>query len=298
MERQLNAYEKEVTPLPGISSGSAKHAFLEQLIESERRGRYVKLLLTRNLAQVSANPDTDYFDPLRAAIIKSREGARDEAFWMVFLYVHFGKHRRGGWRYAREVYGRLQQGGLWDWQAVSVNIDEFRSWLDANLTRIKRPEDPGGFGNHRKYESLSGWSKNGTGAVVASYVQWIKSAGSHDSLISAAASAGDETAAFDTLFRSMTAVHRFGRTAKFDYLTMVGKLELAPIAPGRTYMSGATGPRTGARLLFGAPKGVSAAWLEQRLRNLEDYLSVGFDALEDALCNWQKSPTVFKPFRG
>jgi hypothetical protein len=31
---------------------------------------------------------------------------------------------------------------------------------------------------------------------------------------------------------------------------------------------------------------------------LREELDVGFDVIEDALCNWQKSPAEFKPFRG
>ena len=58
-------------------------------------------------------------------------------------------------------------------------------------------------------------------------------------------------ATFDYLYGSMDDVVSFGRTAKFDYLTMVGKLQLAPIEPGSTYMQGATGPYQGALLLFG-----------------------------------------------
>jgi hypothetical protein len=49
--------------------------------------------------------------------------------------------------------------------------------------------------------------------------------------------AGDRRKAFDALYRSMSDVARFGRTARFDYLTMVGKLGLAPIEPGSTYIS-------------------------------------------------------------
>ena len=49
----------------------------------------------------------------------------------------------------------------------------------------------------------------------------------------------------------MDALRRFGRTARFDYLTMLAKLGLANIAPGSPYLIGATGPLKGARLLFG-----------------------------------------------
>ena len=43
---------------------------------------------------------------------------------------------------------------------------------------------------------------------------------------------GDPRKAFDILYHSMGAVASFGRTARFDYLTMIGKLGLAPIEPG------------------------------------------------------------------
>jgi hypothetical protein len=102
--------------------------------------------------------------------------------------------------------------------------------------------------------------------------------------------------AFNELYRSMHVVASFGRMARFDYLTMVGKLGLAQIEPGSTYMQGATGPINGARLLFG--ERASALDLDAWLVELEGELHVGMQVLEDALCNWQKSPAEFVPFRG
>jgi Alpha-glutamyl/putrescinyl thymine pyrophosphorylase clade 3 len=100
----------------------------------------------------------------------------------------------------------------------------------------------------------------------------------------------------------MDDVVSFGRTAKFDYLTMVGKLQLAPIEPGSTYMQGATGPYQGALLLFcgNARAELSQSELEALLVQLECHLDLyfGMQVLEDALCNWHKSPGKFKPFRG
>jgi hypothetical protein len=81
---------------------------------------------------------------------------------------------------------------------------------------------------------------------------------------------------------------------------MIGKLGLAEIVPGSTYMQGATGPVDGARLLFGGSKkaDISRKSLNQRLVDLDSHLNVGMQVLEDALCNWQKSPSQFKRFRG
>jgi hypothetical protein len=98
----------------------------------------------------------------------------------------------------------------------------------------------------------------------------------------------------------MHAVRRFGRTARFDYLAMVGKLGLAQIEPGSAYIQGSTGPVVGARLLFGGRKNadLSALYLDQWLVEIDAELNVGMQVLEDALCNWQKSPVKFDRFRG
>jgi hypothetical protein len=102
------------------------------------------------------------------------------------------------------------------------------------------------------------------------------------------------------MYKSMGAVARFGRTAKFDYLAMLGKLALAEIEPDSAYVIDATGPLIGARLLFGGSRqsALSARILDAWLVDLDSFLMVGMQPLEDAICNWQKSSTVFKGFRG
>jgi hypothetical protein len=301
LERQLTEYETTVGRLPGIEQVDRRTVLIEQLLESQRRNRYVQVLLSRELGPQSANPDSPIFDPLKAAIICARRGDNEEAFWLVFLFVHFGKHKRGGYTYARQVYGRLGQGSYWDWPSISAGVDEFRTWLDAHKDRLRRKGQRGGFGNHRKYESLDGWTESGTGAVVASYVDWVSRSGSHVQKIhwAIAQASGDQAVAFDVLYRSLSSVQRFGRTARFDYLSMIDRIELAQIRPGKAYIAEATGPRRGAALLFGiTDRPVDSRLIEDRLRRLENYLETGYDTLEDALCNWQKSPAIFRPFRG
>ena len=296
----LDAYDQRVRRLPGIRDHLRRDTFIEQLVESIRRVRYVRLIRTRNLSARSSDPREKFFDPLKAAILAQREGAIDEAFWLVFLFVHFGKHRWARWRYAREVYGRLGNSIRWDWSHTSSDPAAFRNWLDASQNELKRIR--GGFGNHRKYESLDARSAHGTGAVVESYVRWVNPPKTHQDLTEKAVqqAGGDPKTAFNLLYKSMNEVTRFGRTARFDYLCMVWKLGLAPIEPGSTYLYGATGPIVGARLLFAgdeaAPIGPNK--LDAWLITLDSDLKVGMQVLEDALCNWQKSPRVFIPFRG
>lgn len=295
----LLQYEQDQSPLPGIARESARDALIEQIIESHHRRIYPRLVSERDISSKRADPANPLFDPLKAAILRARQGDMEEAFWLVFLLTHFGKNMRGGWRYVADVYGKLGANPGWTWVATSSDVTGFREWLSANELVIREGRGAGGFGNHRKYESLSGSRDAGTGAVVESYVSWIAGAGSHEKLIAIARAASDGTAAgaFDELYKSMKAVHRFGRMARFDYLTMLEKLGFADITPGRTYLVGATGPLKGARLLFGSPS-ASARTLEARLMDLDKYVSLGSQVLEDSVCNWQKSPTYFLAFRG
>ena len=143
---RLNAallrFDRERRPLPGIRDRANREAFLEQLLESIHRVEFVAVLQTRKLSDRRAEPNDELFDPLKAAILHMRQGDIEEAFWLVFLFVHFGKHNRSGWRYAREIYGRLRDGGRWDWASTSADTAGFRAWLSAHQAELKRE---GGF---------------------------------------------------------------------------------------------------------------------------------------------------------
>lgn len=302
LDSRLRGFVRRHRPLPGIETRARHQALLEQLLESIHRVRYVSVICGRDISPLRADPSSELFDPLRAAALHHRDGRSDEAFWLVFLSVHFGKHRRAGWRLPRDVYGRLGRPIHWDWTRTSGHPERFRQWLAVNRPTLQGDGTARHFGNHRKYQSLDAWSPTGTGAAIESYVRWVRPARGHIALMeeARAQAGGDERATFDHLYKSMEAVATFGRTARFDYLTMVGKLGLAPIEPGSTYMQGATGPLAGARLLFtGNPRAATShRELDSWLVRLGDDVGVGMQVLEDALCNWQKSPGRFRPFRG
>jgi hypothetical protein len=295
----LQRYEEANGALPGIVQPERRAALVEQLVDSGRRTPYFEYLLNRPVSSSRADPASDAFDPLRAAIFQERAGNRDEAFWLVFLFVHFGKHRRSGWRLIADVYGRLDGGALWSWDGVAADVNAFRHWLDDHVDSIKSLQPRRAFGNHRKYESLGAWNANGTGAVVASYVDWVGTAG-HDTRIAQVTTGATTTyERFDALYASVHAVRRLGRTGAFDYCATLGRLAFVAVEPSAACLAGATGPLAGARLLLSHPgQSLSSTALDELLTPLRAELDVGFDVLEDALCNWQKSPAKFKPFRG
>lgn len=295
IERSLMTFGNEVRPLPGINSKAARECLVAQIIDSLRRIEFVQGLYSRPIDQRRAQPNDPLFDPLRAAAFYTAAGNRDEAWWLIFLATHFGKHLRGGWSLTASVYGGLGQ-RLWTWQEATVARQEMANWVTLHEQQIRSAPRVCGFSNHRKYESISS-----TPRVIQTYIDWVLSYGSHAGLLAHAQQEVGQNPAelFDFLYKH-TPVHRFGRLAKFDFLTMLGKLGLAPIEPGKTYMSGATGPRPGAQLLFnGNPNAAAApADLDEWLADLGVQAGLSMQVLEDALCNWQKTPNKYKLFRG
>src|SRR5690606_32849619 len=121
--------------------------------------------------------------------------------------------------------------------------------------------------------------------AVADYLAWIGPAGHEAFFANAVRAAGNNPhTIFDHLYATLS-VNSFGRLAKFDYLSLIGRYGLAPIAAGSAYLEGATGPGRGVRLLFdGNPmSATSNLTLQGKLDDLDAQLNVGMEVMEDAL---------------
>lgn len=303
LKASILRYHANVAAMPGLSDDAHVDALVAQFIDSLRRVEFAHHIRDAQLSESRTDPSTELFDPLRAAVLHNRRGRVDEAWWLVFLATHFGKHHIDGWRLVRDVYGRLGAGGLWDWTAISVRPAAFRIWLAANEATLRGGDgQTRRFSNHRKYESLRAGSAKGTANVIATYVDWVSPPRGHADLVrDIHAQVGqDPEAVFAALYNSMAVVSRFGRLGRFDFLAMLGKLGIAPVSPGSTYLANATGPLAGARLLFGGATdaAIAASTLETRLVSFGQATGLGSQVLEDAICNWQKSPDRHVRFRG
>ena len=300
IEQKLISFNSKY-PLPGVGSGQRMSCLILQIIDSIRRIKYIRVIRDRNIGDIYKNPLSEYFDPIKAAIWHIQNTNLNEAYWLVFLLTHFGKNKKTKWSLLKQVYGALGENRVWSWTEICSDFNGFRNWLNQNQNRLKAF---GSFGNHRKYQSLDAFKLKGTGSAIGSYIEWVGANRDHQSLIDKFIVGTNKNARvlFRTLYESMDSVISFGRMAKFDYLTMLGKLELAPIEPDSTYMDGATGPKAGAKLLFSEKKNLifSHNELSELLNQLESHLKLyfGMQVLEDALCNWQKSPEKYVHFIG
>src|SRR5665213_4009181 len=215
LDAKLVKFDSEVEALLGIKNGRTRAVLVEQIIESLRRIEFVYLVRDGRLDPRRADPSSGLFDPIRAAAFNLRKGELDEAFWLIFLSTHFGKHVRHGWGLTRAVYGG-SDGETWTWKRVSGNVDAFRRWLSKNEPVLKLKY---AFSNHRKYQSLSAVSGVGTGAVVASYVKWVEPPRTHLQMIQDVHTKAGQNprAVFDFLYLSLIHISEPTRQAEISY---------------------------------------------------------------------------------
>nr|WP_325262599.1 hypothetical protein [uncultured Rhizobium sp.] len=292
--KAMATHSAVVRPLPGVASAAALRTLAMQLIASLRREDYYAKVQEKPVSASRADPNSPMFDAERAVAHHMQNGDVEEAAWLVFLMTHFARPADSGWLRLKDVYGKLGQ-GVWTWKIVAPNPKAFSDWVYANAGSIR-----GKFGNHRKYESLEKGTKREFSLVLKTYLAVVGKSHRVFFAQSVRDAGNDPSVIFDHLYRQFDAVYSFGRLAKFDYLALIGRYGIAPIAPGSAYLPGATGPASGVRLLFlGQPKGTaSLKQLQIWLNELDATLVVGMSVMEDALCNWQKSPTSFKHFKG
>lgn len=301
----IERYRNSKDNLPGIFSEHKRNVLVEQILESIRRTNYVYRLKERPLGGACKNPTSETFNPIKASIEHSRNGEIDEAAWLIFLASHFSCHDKDGWRLVRDFYRGYDDRQVWTWHETATNLRDFREWLREYEPALKGDGVPRRCGSHRKYISLKAEGSKNTYDAVVGYVNWIGHNRGHHMTLEQCRYQDDrridDEKWFDILFHSMREnVPTFGRLGTFDYLNMIKKVGLAEIKPGIPYLDDATGPNYGAKLLFYGDTSVrtSRAELDQRVKNLGCFLGVGMQEMEDALCNWQKSPDQFKPFRG
>ena len=80
LEAALVKFGKNVESMPGIDHHENLLVLVEQLIDSIRRVHYVHVIREKEHNSERANPKSELFDPLKAAVINLKNGNIDEAF--------------------------------------------------------------------------------------------------------------------------------------------------------------------------------------------------------------------------
>lgn len=291
----LNEVEQHIH-LHGINDREKRDCFVQQILDSIKRVEYLTVIKNRGISLNRINPNSNYFDPLRAAIYHKNNNNIDEAFWCTFLYTLFGKTRKKGYGLLKAFYSRLgDQENIHSYLYTKQNIEEVKIWISNNSQALKRD---GGFGNHRKYETLNA-TKRGAGSAIQSYLDIIGE--NHETFLNKINEDvyQDKYKLFDFLYIEFKKINSFSRLSSFDFVTMLGKVGLVPAEPGSAYLKDATGPNSGLKELLDLPN-LPNNELDEVLNEIGKSFDIPFkmQILEDAICNWQKSKNLYKKFKG
>ena len=124
LKSALDTYSKRTRKLKGVSNNSSRDAFIEQLLESIRRVKYVEVIRSREVSQQRTIGSNELFDPVKAAIYFLRQGNFDEACWMTFMFTHFGRHPKNG----LAISQRCVRPTPWP-RSMELGRSEWKSWL-------------------------------------------------------------------------------------------------------------------------------------------------------------------------
>ena len=258
-----------------------------QLIETEEADARIKALLNSEIDSESINPESDKFDPIKA-IISLRHTNYDEACWLSFLLIYTDDSAQTEWAFMKKLYGGegLSLNSPLTWQLLNEQPRLLNERLEALAVSLSQSYPKPKFGHHRAYESLSHLP-----IVFSSYIDFIDEQGGHKPLFRPVDNALDRQQYFKLLYDLIRQnIYRFGRLSTYEYLCLLGKLGLAEVAPDSCYIAEASGPKRGAKLLFGM---LNNEQLDDHAVGLADYLEIGYQEMEAALCHWQKSPEQF-----
>jgi hypothetical protein len=271
--------------LAGVSDPHSRHRFLNELELAARRIRARRHLAAHPgpIDMRALEIEDLSWSPLRTIVQLARAGDVDEAIWLGYLTTFFGEDERhvARWRSTRLSYGGFGDTRL-SWPRVVAEpglISELCERYRTTYVTLKR-------GNHRKYEPATKGPRHpwGLPACVRSLVALADRRGGLGVLLAGADASA--TARFDRLMRELRPLLRFGRTGCFDLLCLLGDLGVYELEAPRLYLEGASGPKTGAELML--PGITDIDELDDELCAVACRLGVEIQAMEDALCNWQK----------
>src|SRR4051794_20595158 len=147
----LDSLPPNLPPAVGLANAARKSALAAQLVDSVRRIAYLNLLAARSRSPALYTPYSGSFEPLGGGAALLRIERIDDAYWLVYLATHFGKHKTDGWNLTEDFFGRFGQGGVWDWATASHDPQALEEWLAANYPAEAPASRSRRFGNHRKF---------------------------------------------------------------------------------------------------------------------------------------------------
>lgn len=255
--------------LPGLSDPASLERFVECIQQSLLD--HAAIRAGQNLPKAVRGPGPT-FEPF-AEIKRWATTDWHEAVWLAALATAVGWDRPES---IGQLFNALYQEPPWTSARVANDdAESMARWIADNAEEL---HEFARFGDHRAYQSHRAGSPTSTGRVVRSLSWWLKASGNE---------LHPDSADFDRLYRAMDPVVGFGRTARYDFLRLLGLLGLAPLEPSQCFFAGSSGPQRGARRFFRMAD-ATCLELEARSRHVEAMLGLTPMIFEDVLCQASK----------
>ena len=307
----LSQYSSNNVEFLGIKDYSNKNALAEVIKNSSRQVNDIRKI-PKALKNKPINPDywdpkEDIFNAKFGAVELCKDGQLDEAVWLIFLHTHFGDEEdcgggggctptpSGSSNLLKGVYGSFGLKPVWTFEEFKSEHENFLSTPHMTKENIK---GLGKFSNHRKRET---YDPEAIYRVLREYKE--KFLNPYENFSEMIEKIEDEikrnpTEYFKHLYNRLDQtkyhIYRFGRLAIFDFLAMLGNLEIIPIEPDSVHLKGSSGPLFGANALINGDKSKKkfkvdeVLNLEEKIDKLDKELNFGKQVLEDSICIWQK----------
>lgn len=208
--------------------------------------------------------------------------------WYIYLATYFGKSDTSNWKLFNNAVFR-EDGTLIDLESILENREEYFDYL-RSFDFFKETK----YSNHRKYIAKS---LDGDRGVLRSMDYFL------DNINDFACS---DPTDFHLVYKKSHKIPNFARMGAFDFTSSLCKCNLNIKDPESMYLEGSTGPLKALKdmlKLSGLNKSSKAEQISFGNELLNWFMEnsdieIAAQVIEDAICNWQKSPNHYERYFG
>lgn len=257
-----------------------------QTFDSIRRIQIYKIY--RDKAFVAAKNELAFYHTSNPFILAQRPDLNiKDKIWILYLATYFGKSNKSKWVLFNRSSFRVNQ-SLITFTQIRKSPEIYYEYLNS-IDLFEGTK----FSNHRKYTKKS---LNGSKGLINSMNFMIENMEEFNR---------KQKITFSEFYKLSHKIPGFGRLASFDFTSTMAKCELNVEQPLSMYANNSTGPLKGLFLLLSVTKNSTS---HQDQIDLSEKLTCWFlnnshifmvaQVLEDAICNWQKSPIHYERYFG
>ena len=231
-----------------------------------------------------------YYDTYNPFTLSQRDSLNlSSKVWYIYLATYFGKSNKSKWKLFNNAAFRNDK-SLIELSYILENREEYYDYLKSFDFFAEA-----NYSNHRKFTKKSMDGKLGVLSSIDFFLDNISQF-----------TFSPDSAEFDLAYKRAMSIPTFARMSAFDFTSSLCKCGLNVDDPISMYHESSTGPLRALKdlLELSGQDGPSKASQIEFGNNLLDWfignsdIKVVAQVVEDAICNWQKSPNQYERYYG